>query len=73
MIIGAALGSDNVKTEYVRNKVEKWMKDVEELASIAKEEPQAALSAYNTDLVRDGLLFNLQCKELVSCFFLLKT
>ena len=35
---------------YVKAKVEKWAEDVEELAQIAKDEPHAALSAYNTGL-----------------------
>ena len=48
--IGAALGSESFRTTYVKQKVDKWVKDVEELASIAKEEPQSALSAYNTGL-----------------------
>jgi hypothetical protein len=48
--IGAALGSDNFKTEYVSRKVANWVKDVADLADIAKEEPQCALSAYNTGL-----------------------
>ena len=45
--IGAALGSEQFKIEYVAGKVSTWVKDVEELAEIAKEEPQAALSAFN--------------------------
>ena len=38
------------KTKFIQNKVDKWLKDIDELAQIAKEEPQAALSAYNTGL-----------------------
>ena len=34
----------------MKDKVEKWVKDVKQLADIAKEDPQAALSAYNTGL-----------------------
>ena len=48
--IGAALGSENFRKAYVEEKVDKWIKDVQELASIAKEEPQSALSAYNSGL-----------------------
>jgi hypothetical protein len=48
--IGAALGSEGFKSSYIRGKVEKWMKDLEELVEIAKEEPQAALCAFNTGL-----------------------
>ena len=48
--IGAVIGSDEFRVEYITKKVEKWMEDVEQLAEIAKEEPQVALSAYNTGL-----------------------
>ena len=49
--IGAALGSEKFKKEFVENKVKNWVKDVEELSAIAEEEPQAALSGFNTALV----------------------
>ena len=48
--LGAVLGSDNFRELYVKGKVSKWMKDVEQLSEIAKEEPQAALSAYTKGL-----------------------
>ena len=48
--IGAALGSADFKTQYVIKKVDKWIQDVEELATIAEEEPQCALSAFNSGL-----------------------
>ena len=38
--MGVAIGSEVFKTEYISKNVEKWMKDVEELASIARDEPQ---------------------------------
>ena len=48
--IGAALGSPEFKEKYVKDKVDKWVADVMKLSEIAQEEPQAALSAYNTGL-----------------------
>ena len=44
--LGAAIGSDDFKAQYVTSKVSKWVQDLENLAKIAKEEPQIALSAY---------------------------
>ena len=41
--IGAVLGTEDFKKKYVTNKVRKWVQDVVDLSSIAKEEPQAAL------------------------------
>ena len=34
------------KDEYVSNKVEKWVQDIEQLSNIAKDEPQSALSSF---------------------------
>ena len=48
--IGAALGSQSFKEEYVKKKVDCWVKDINNLTEIAQEEPQAALSAFNVGL-----------------------
>ena len=45
--LGAVIGSDDSKLQYVSEKVEKWVKDIEHLAKIAIDEPQAALSAFS--------------------------
>lgn len=44
------IGTETFRNDFVSGKVEKWVKDVNELAEIAKEEPQAALCAYNMGL-----------------------
>ena len=44
--LGAALGTTAFKHLYVKEKVSKWVNDIEELSEIAVEEPQIALSAY---------------------------
>ena len=48
--IGAALGLGQFKVRYIEDKISKWVKDVGEISEIAKEEPQAALTAFNTGL-----------------------
>ena len=48
--IGAVLGTEEFREEFVKAKVQKWKNDVHELSAIAKEEPQAALCAYNVGL-----------------------
>ena len=50
--LGAVLGTKMFREAYVTNKVNKWIKDIEELSEIAKEEPQAALAAFNKALCR---------------------
>ena len=44
--MGAVIGSAEYKEEYVSLKVNKWVEDVEELANIAKDEPQATYASY---------------------------
>jgi hypothetical protein len=48
--LGVVLGSNAFCEAYVKDKVCKWMSDVEQLSEIGKEEPQAALSAYTKGL-----------------------
>ena len=48
--LGAVLGTKEFKETYVNAKVDLWVQDVLKLAGIAKEEPQAALSAFNIGL-----------------------
>ena len=48
--LGAAIGSKEFKNKYVSTKVNKWVADIEELADIASEEPQSALSAFTKSI-----------------------
>ena len=44
--MGEVVGSERLKDEYVSNKVEKWVQDIEQFSNIAKDEPQSALSSF---------------------------
>ena len=44
--LGAVIGSRQFRSEYVTDKINKWIQDVEEIAEIAKDEPQIAYSAF---------------------------
>ena len=48
--IGAVIGSEEYKKFFVAEKITNWVKDVMNLAEIAKDEPQVALSAYNVGM-----------------------
>ena len=48
--LGAVIGSEACKIQYVNKKIYKWIEDVQELSEIAKNEPQAALSAYTKSI-----------------------
>ena len=48
--LGAVIGSEEFRNEYVRQKVQSWVDDVTQLSSIAKDEPQLAYSAFTKAL-----------------------
>ena len=48
--LGAVIGNADFKEMYVNNKIVNWIKDTEQLADIAKDEPQLALSAFTKAL-----------------------
>ena len=39
--MGAVIGSEEFKRQYVEKKITKWVEDVETLAKIAEDEPQS--------------------------------
>ena len=43
--LGAALGSEEFKKEYITEKVEQWCSEIDQLATIAESQPHAAYSA----------------------------
>ena len=44
--LGAVIGSDEFREEYIRNKIENWISDIEQLSNIEKDEPQLVYSAF---------------------------
>ena len=44
--LGAVIGSPEFRDTYIKRKIERWEKDIVQLADIAKDEPQLAYSAY---------------------------
>ena len=48
--LGAVIGSEKNKHVYVASKVKGWVDDITELSAIAREEPQAALSAFTKSI-----------------------
>ena len=49
--LGAVVGTEDFRNQYIKEKVNKWVQDVRSLAKIAQEEPQAALSAYTKSIL----------------------
>ena len=48
--LGACIGDDVFKKKYVSQKIEEWVREIEELARIARMYPQAAYIAYTQGL-----------------------
>ena len=44
--LGAAIGTEDFKNEYMNDKVNKWCKEIENLTEVAKSRPHAAYSAF---------------------------
>ena len=44
--LGAVIGSQEYRDEYVNGKIMKWIEDIDHLAKIAEDEPQLAYAAY---------------------------
>ena len=44
--MGAAIGSEEFKRQYVEKKISKWVEDIETLAKIAEDEPQSVYASY---------------------------
>ena len=44
--LGAALGTEEFKNEYIDNKIEQWSEEIKVLANIAKTEPHLAYAAF---------------------------
>ena len=47
--MGAVIGSSSFKEIYVNMKIAKWVEDIEELAKIAQDDPQAVYSCYTVN------------------------
>ena len=44
--LGAVIGNEDFREEYIIGKIEKWVQDIEQLSEIAEEEPQLAYTAF---------------------------
>ena len=48
--LGAVIGTEDFHESYVMDKVSRWVKDIEELSEIGKDDPQSAYAAYTKAL-----------------------
>ena len=66
--LGGFIGNVESKEIYVQEKVTKWVEDVTEIAEIAKDEPQVALSAFNIGLSQRWTFIQRTVKDISALF-----
>ena len=49
-LLGSVIGTDSFREQYIKNKVESWVKDLQSLSKQAQDDPQAAYSAFTKGL-----------------------
>ena len=66
--LGAVIGSEEFKINYINAKVQGWVEDVKELANIAEEEPQIAYCAYTKGLCHRWKYFQRTVPHIATLF-----
>jgi len=49
-LLGSVIGKESFREQYIKNKVECWVKDLQSLSKYAQDDPQAAYSAFTKGL-----------------------
>ena len=49
-LLGSVIGTESFREQYIKNKVESWVKDLQSLSMYAQDDPQAAFSAFTKGL-----------------------
>ena len=49
-LLGSVIGTESFREKYIKNKVERWVKDVQSLSKYAQDDPQAAYLAFSKGL-----------------------
>ena len=66
--LGAAVGTERFQKEFVRQKVNCWVSQLEKLSEIAKQEPQLAFTAYAVSLSRRWMYIMRTVKNVAELF-----
>jgi len=56
-LLGSVIGTDSFREQYIKNKVESWVKDIQSLSKHAQDDPQAAYSAFTKGVSSRWTLF----------------
>ena len=66
--LGAVVGSKIYREDYIKEKVEKWITDIKQLADIASEEPQLAYSAFTKGICHRWRFFMRTIPDIAEYF-----
>ena len=72
-LLGSVIGTDSFREQYIKNKVEGWVKDLQSLSKQAQDDPQAAYSAFTKSVSSRWTLSKEQCLMRVNYMNHLKT
>jgi len=45
-LLGSVIGTESFREQYIKNKVESWVQDLQSLSKYAQDDPQAVYSAF---------------------------
>ena len=73
-LLGSVIGTESFREQYIKNKVESWVQDLQSLSQYAQDDPQAAYSAFTKEVYPpDGPISKEQCLMRVNYLNHLKT
>ena len=72
-LLGSVIGTESFREQYIKNKFESWVKDLQSLSKHAQDDPQAAYSAFTKVYLPDGPFSKEKCLMRVNYLNHLKT
>jgi len=49
-LLGSIIGTESFREQYIKNKVESWVKDLQSISKYSQDDPQAAYTAFTKRL-----------------------
>jgi len=56
-LLGSIIGTESFREQYIKNKVESWVKDLQSISKYSQDDPQAAYTAFTKRLSSRWTLF----------------
>ena len=69
-LLGSVIGTDSFREQYIKNKVESWVKDLQLLSKHAQDDPQAAYSAFTKGVSSRWTFFQRTVPDVSELYYL---